>query len=183
MWNLEKWYRWTYFQDRNRDRGQTCEWEGSRSRMTREAGAGTHTLPCVKSSLVGACSNSTGSSAQCSVMPAMRGKGWGGKGVQAEGIYVHTELIHFVAQQKPAILESKYTSFFFFFNKMVMLLKYRWFTVLLVSGIQSDPFYILIFFRFFRLFSTIGYYKILSSLCLLLIYFIYSSLYLWISTS
>ena len=67
---------------------------------------------------------------------------------------------------------------FFFFNKMVMLLKYRWFTVLLVSGIQSDPFYILIFFRFFRLFSTIGYYKILSSLCLLLIYFIYSSLYL-----
>ena len=70
-------------------------------------------------------------------MPAM-----GGKEVQEEGIYVYTELIHLVAQQKPAILESNYTPIF---KKMVMLLKYRWFTVLLVSGIQSDPFYIFIF--------------------------------------
>ena len=38
-----------------------------------------------------------------------------------------------------------------FLKKLVMLLKYRWSTVLSVSGIQSDPFYIFIFSGYFPL--------------------------------
>ena len=51
LWNLEKWYRWTYLQGRNRDVENGCvdlgggEGEGG---MNWEIGIDIYTLPCVK---------------------------------------------------------------------------------------------------------------------------------------
>ena len=52
MWNLEKWYRLTYLQGRNRDRCR--EWMcghgggGMGGGMNWEIGIDIYTLPCVK---------------------------------------------------------------------------------------------------------------------------------------
>ena len=72
MWNLEKWYRWTYLQGRNRDadveNGRVdTEGEG-KSGMNWEIRIDIYTLPCVKEIASGNLLYSPGSSAWCSVM-------------------------------------------------------------------------------------------------------------------
>ena len=52
MWNLEKWYRWTYSQGRNRDvdveNGHVDTGEEGESGTNWEIRIDIHTLPCVK---------------------------------------------------------------------------------------------------------------------------------------
>ena len=46
MWNLQKWYRWTYFQSRNRDtdvKNRICGYQGGKG-VSREIGTDTYTL-------------------------------------------------------------------------------------------------------------------------------------------
>ena len=50
MWNLEKWYRWTYLQGKNRDADvqngyadMRGEWDGG---VNRDIGIDIYTLPC-----------------------------------------------------------------------------------------------------------------------------------------
>ena len=72
MWNLEKWYRRTYLQGRNRD----ADVENRHVDTEREGKGGTnweiridiYTLPCEKWIASGNLLYSTGSSARCSVM-------------------------------------------------------------------------------------------------------------------
>ena len=69
VWNLEKWYWWTYLQSRNRDIGGKGEgginWENSIE---------TYTLPYIKQIASGKLLYSTGSSTWCSVTT----DGWDG---------------------------------------------------------------------------------------------------------
>ena len=70
MWNLEKWYRCTYLQGRNRNadvgnRRVDTEGEGEGGMKIR---FDINTLPCVKYIASGNLLYSTGSSAWCSVM-------------------------------------------------------------------------------------------------------------------
>ena len=72
MWNLEKWYRLTYLQGRNRhadvQNGRVDTGEGGRGGgMNWEIGIDIYTLPCVKQIASGNLLYSTGSSAWCSV--------------------------------------------------------------------------------------------------------------------
>ena len=85
MWNLEKWYRWTYFQGRNRDAGienghvdTVREGEGG---MNWEIRIDIYTLPCVKEIASGNLLYSTGSSA----LWRPRWVGWGGGREVQEG--------------------------------------------------------------------------------------------------
>ena len=50
MWNLEKWYRWTYFHGRNRDaENKHVDTRGAGESGTNwEIGIDMYTLPCVK---------------------------------------------------------------------------------------------------------------------------------------
>ena len=52
MWNLEKWYRWTYFQSRNRDtdvENKLMDTQGKGGRgMNWEIGIDIYTLLCIK---------------------------------------------------------------------------------------------------------------------------------------
>ena len=52
MWNLEKWYRWTYLQSRNRDtdiENKRMDTKGGRGGgMEGEIGINIYTLPCIK---------------------------------------------------------------------------------------------------------------------------------------
>ena len=71
MWNLEKWYRWTYFQGRNRDADTENRyvdtavkgWGGNW-----EIGIDIKTSPCVKQRASGNLLCDTGSSAHSSVI-------------------------------------------------------------------------------------------------------------------
>ena len=86
MWNLEKWYRRTYFQGRSRDtdvenrlqRGkERVGWSGRRVNI--------YTLPREKQIAGGELLSSTGRSARCSVMTERVGWGWLGRKEVQEG--------------------------------------------------------------------------------------------------
>ena len=93
IWNLEKWYWWTYLQGRNRDtdienRTVDTEWEG-KGRMNWENNIKTYTLP-IYICKIDSQDNSLydgGSSTPCSVMTWKGGMrwGWGGRNVQKGG--------------------------------------------------------------------------------------------------
>ena len=71
MWNLEKWYRSTYLQGRNRDvdieNGHVDTVGEGDGGTNWEIGIDIYILPCVKYIASGNLLYSTGSSAQCSV--------------------------------------------------------------------------------------------------------------------
>ena len=71
MWNLERWYRWTYSQGRSRN----ADKENGHVDTTRGGEGWTHwetgldiSLPCGKQRAGGKLLSNTGSSARCSVM-------------------------------------------------------------------------------------------------------------------
>ena len=105
MWNLEKWYRRTYFQGRNRDaeveNGHVdTEGEGEHG-VNWEIRIDIYTLPCVKYRASGNLLYSSGSSAWCSVMTYMVGLRVGGwRKVQEGGdICIHiADSLHFTAE-------------------------------------------------------------------------------------
>ena len=71
MWNLEKWYRQTYLQGRNRDTDEEngrVDTGGRGGGVNWEIRTDTFTLPCGKQIASGKMLYSTGSSAQGSVV-------------------------------------------------------------------------------------------------------------------
>ena len=98
IWNLEKWYRWTYLQGRNRDadrengcvRGRGVGWTGRLRLMY------IHTILWKTAS--GKQLYSTGSLAWCSVVTYMGGLGWEGRWRGSGCIYIY--LIHLIVRQK-----------------------------------------------------------------------------------
>ena len=80
MWNLEKWYRWSYLQSRNGDtdvENKCMDIKGGKGgRMTWETGLDVYTLVilCVKQIINENLQYSTGNSTQCSVVTKMRRK-------------------------------------------------------------------------------------------------------------
>ena len=72
MWNLEKWYRWTYLQNQNRDtdvgNGHVDTGGAGRGGRDKQIRIDVYTLPCVKHMASGDSQYSTRSSALCSVM-------------------------------------------------------------------------------------------------------------------
>ena len=78
VWNLKKWYRWTYLQSRNRDTDTEnghVDIEGGRGDELGWQRWHIHAPPCVKQTS-GKLLGSTASSARCSVMTGRAGKGW-----------------------------------------------------------------------------------------------------------
>ena len=78
MWNLEKWYRWTYFQSRNRgtdvENKLTDTKQGRGSGMNWEIETDIYTLLCIKQITNENLLYSKGSSTQCSVVTFMERK-------------------------------------------------------------------------------------------------------------
>ena len=105
MWNLEKWYRWTYFQGRNREaeREQTCRYRGK----GRVGWVGRFTGKHYHVSDSGELLHSTGTSAQSSVMTQGDRLRWLGRDVQ-EGVRVcvYTRLTQATVQQKHNTLKQ-----------------------------------------------------------------------------
>ena len=62
-----------------------------------------YTLSCVKRELVGSCCIAQG--AQLSAIDDLEGWDGGGR-LKRDGLYIHTELIHFLVQQKLAHYEK-----------------------------------------------------------------------------
>ena len=102
IWNLGKWYWWTYLQGRNTDteaeNGLVDTAEKGEGGTNWENSIDINALPCVKQIASEKLLNSTRSSAQFS-------EGWDGDGVgrslkRAE-IHVYLRLIHIVVRQKP----------------------------------------------------------------------------------
>ena len=101
MWNLEKWYRSTYFQGRNRDtdaeKGHVDVAEGGGGWKDSEIGSDMHTLPRMDRELAGSCYTAPG--AQLSALWWPRGVGWVGE-VQERRDKCTQIADHFIAQQK-----------------------------------------------------------------------------------
>ena len=109
LWNLERWYWWTYLQGSNGDTdlentfidlGVGVEGEGG---TNGESSVETYiTIWKIDSKWELLCD--TGSSTQCSVEWCPRGVGWGGKwegGFRREGTYVYLWLTHVDVWQTP----------------------------------------------------------------------------------
>ena len=102
VWNLEKWYWWTYLQARNRDvdaeKGHVNVVKGRGMGGTGRLGLTYIHYHVWNRQLVGSCCIITGSSNRCSVMTWSGGMGEG-ESFKREGIYVYVWLIHFAVQQ------------------------------------------------------------------------------------
>ena len=121
IWNLEKWYWWTYFRagikmQTEDERVDTAGVE--ERRMNWESSTDIYTLPCVKYTASGKLLQNTGSPAQCSVMARVMGWGWGGRKIQeGEGICMLTANSHYWMAKPaqhchPIILQLKKISLF-----------------------------------------------------------------------
>ena len=98
MWNLEKWYKWTCLQGRNKDTDveTVWTWAGEGIGMNWEIGIDMCTLSCIKQMASGILLSGTGSLAWCSGMTFMGGlEGVVGTEVQGRGdMCLHTADSH-----------------------------------------------------------------------------------------
>ena len=99
MWELEKWYRWTYFQHRNRDTGHTETRGEGVSGMDWEIRTDIHALPCYHRKPVGSFHVAPG--AQLHALWWPRGLGWRGGRFRRKVVHVCISLVHSIVQQKP----------------------------------------------------------------------------------
>ena len=99
MWELEKWYRWTYFQHRNRDTGHTETRGEGVSGMDWEIRTDIHALPCYHRKPVGSFYVAPG--AQLHALWWPRGLGWRGGRFRRKVVHVCISLVHSIVQQKP----------------------------------------------------------------------------------
>ena len=74
IWNLERWYWWTYLQERNGDT-DIEKGLGTTAGGSRDSSIDTYTWPCINRQLVGSCC--TTQRAQPGTLWQPRGVGWG----------------------------------------------------------------------------------------------------------
>ena len=100
-WDLEKWYRWTYLQSRNRDtdaENKHMDTKGGKVGWDELGNWDSHIYTTIVKSMTNEnlLHSTRNSTTQCSVVSWMRRKS------KREGIYAYVWLIHFDVQKKIA---------------------------------------------------------------------------------